>query len=304
MTTLNSLLVPIDASDASATAIDYAFRIASATGAAITFCYSVDPSGVQCSPYDLGSMGVMIEEMEQISASLLATAKSKANNRGIEASTLELAGPVVPAIADAARQRRVSAIVMGTAGRSGARRFFLGSVTEGVLRSSDRPVFTISRCRPDVAVESLYLRRIVVAVDESEASNAAVDFALRLADPTHTTVELVHILQAPATHGAVAPNGKEQQRLIRECAKAEELLQAYSERCSERNIHVERTMKDGEPAAEIVTIAPPERADLIVIGTHGRRGLQRLALGSVAEHVVRNASVPVAVVPVTYEPAT
>ncbi|MEO7202910.1 MAG: universal stress protein [Candidatus Tumulicola sp.] len=299
MKTLDTLLVPIDGSDASAAAIEYAFQLASTKGAGITFCHSVDPSAVQRSPYDVGGMGAMIEQIEQVSTSLLAAAKAKADARGIAASTLELRGPAIAAIVDAARQRGVSAIVMGTAGRSGASRFFLGSVTEGVLRSSDRPVFTISRWQPDAVEQPLYLKRIVVAVDESEASNAAIELALPLADSTHTTVELVHILHAPATRAAVEPNGKGQQRLIRECAQAEELLQTYSERFSERNIHVERTMKDGDPAAEIVAIASHERADLIVIGTHGRRGLQRLVLGSVAEHVVRGASVPVAVVPLT-----
>ncbi len=297
MKTLDTLLVPIDGSDASANAIEYAFQMGSTTGASITFCHSVDPSAVQCSPYDLGGMGVMIEEIEQVSTSLLAAAKAKADARGIAASTLELRGPAIAAIVDAANQRGVSAIVMGTAGRSGASRWFLGSVTEGVLRSSDRPVFTISRWQPVAAKQPSYFKRIVVAVDQSEASNAAIEFALRLADPPHTTVELVHILHAPAMRATVEPNGKGQQRLIRECAQAEELLQTCSERFGERNIHVDRTMKDGDPAAEIVAIASHQRADLITIGTHGRRGLQRLVLGSVAEHVVRGASVPVAVVP-------
>jgi nucleotide-binding universal stress UspA family protein len=280
---LQKLLVPIDGSDASALAIQYAMRLARQFQASIVFCHSVDIAGVQFTPYDAAGAGIVIDELEHQCVNELTAAVQQATAAECKSSTLELAGSAATSICDAAVDQGVSAIVMGTEGRDGASRFFLGSVTEGVLRSCAVPVFTVSPAQRGAIARQTSLSRILVAVDESDPSDAAIDFAIAIGTPGATTIELASVV----ADGLDDPYA--------EYDRACQYLQDKSEYVRGARLAVERSIIEGDPAKELVALAERQSADLIAIGTHGRRGLLRMTLGSVAEHVVRTSTIPVVV---------
>ena len=142
-------------------------------------------------------------------------------------------------------------------------------------------------------------RKILVAVDGSVASNKGLREAIRLAKDERAQLVLVHVVNefyAFATLDGYAPGAdllpalKETGRRI--LAKA----QAAAKTAGVKATSVLRERIGGPAADVIVPEARRQRADLIVLGTHGRRGVRRLVLGSDAELVVRNSPVPVLLV--------
>jgi nucleotide-binding universal stress UspA family protein len=132
--------------------------------------------------------------------------------------------------------------------------------------------------------------RVVVPVDFSDESFAAIDTALELvADAAH--VSLIYVLPVidPAEPGVIWTTvDDESRRHHAELALAERLTDS-------RYADIRREIAFGDPGHEIADFAQRERADLIVLPSHGRTGLKRLLIGSVAERVVRLAHCPVLV---------
>jgi nucleotide-binding universal stress UspA family protein len=144
-------------------------------------------------------------------------------------------------------------------------------------------------------------RKILVATDFSADAARAQDVAVDLARDADGTVTLLHVCQMPAYaffNGVMyLPTPELVGDIIRDADRA---LAEATQRIRGIPFFTARIDR-GEPAAEITRYAHDEGFDLIVMGTHGRRGLKRLALGSVAEHVVRTADCPVVTVRATPE---
>jgi nucleotide-binding universal stress UspA family protein len=138
------------------------------------------------------------------------------------------------------------------------------------------------------------LKKILVATDFSPEASAALDVALELAHASGGAVTLLHIVQMPAysfANGTLyVPSPELVDDIIGDARRA---LDSVKQRCLERGSAVETHWAQGDPAAEIVRFADERGFDIIVVGTHGRRGLRRLMLGSVAEQVLRAAAQPV-----------
>ena len=142
-------------------------------------------------------------------------------------------------------------------------------------------------------------RRILVAVDGSPASAKGLREAIRLADQEGAQLFILHVVDefyAFANLDGMAP-GVDLVPVFRE--GAQRVLNKAKALAAKAKLRVRAVMREtvGGPAADvIVREAKKQRADLIVLGTHGRRGVRRLVLGSDAEQVVRTASVPVLLV--------
>jgi nucleotide-binding universal stress UspA family protein len=138
-------------------------------------------------------------------------------------------------------------------------------------------------------------RKILIAVDESAFAVRAADVGFELARSLGAEVALVHVVD-PAVD-AYAPEGGIPASELVALAKqnGRRLLAAFGQRASLQPAPLE-FVHVGKPAAEIVKAAKNWPADLIVVGSHGRGGVQRLLLGSVAEAVMRHAACPVLVV--------
>ncbi len=143
------------------------------------------------------------------------------------------------------------------------------------------------------------IQKILHPTDFSESSQWALQWACHLAQSWQAPLLLAHVAPPPVVvHGEIFTDlsATQHQHLLKE--QLEQLALPLP------NLRVERVLVVGDPAHEVVKLAKDHRVDLIVMGTHGRTGLRRFLLGSVAEHVVRQAHCAVLTVkgPLTTEP--
>lgn len=131
-------------------------------------------------------------------------------------------------------------------------------------------------------------KKIVFPTDFSTLANAALEQATALARDTGATLIIVHVQEPPAAYG-----GGEMYYGIPEPDDTELRKMLASVTPTDPAVPYEHRMLLGDPADEVVRLAESERADMIVLATHGRTGLMRLLMGSVAEAIVRRAKCPV-----------
>jgi nucleotide-binding universal stress UspA family protein len=141
--------------------------------------------------------------------------------------------------------------------------------------------------------------RILLAIDDSKFSEAAIEAVIEQARPHGTEVRVLHVLESPPLLVAREMGGhdpaletaweSERQRAKAVVAKAAELLRA-------RGLKVAAAVEDGDPKSKILDVAEEWHADLIVLGSHGRKGLNRFLMGSISDAVARHASCSVEIV--------
>ncbi|QDU93577.1 universal stress protein [Lignipirellula cremea] len=130
-------------------------------------------------------------------------------------------------------------------------------------------------------------RKILFPTDFSHTGDAAMAVATALARDSEAELLIVHVEEAPPTYegalyyGMVMPDTAAQQQML------------DSVRPTDTRVACRRFLLEGPPAQALVQFAAEEGVDLIVMGTHGRTGLSRLLMGSVAEEVIRHSKVPV-----------
>ena len=138
------------------------------------------------------------------------------------------------------------------------------------------------------------LRKILVAIDFSPDSERAIDAAVELANGNHGHLTLLHVYESPAYStpdmGMYVPAPELTADIIADARRA---LDEIKMRWAAKGVSVDVAWVAGTAAPEIVGYAREHDFDLIVVGSHGRRGFRRFVLGSVAETVVRTADRPV-----------
>ena len=300
MLQIRRVLFPTDFSDAADAAFVPALRFAELHGAELHVLHAVvlhadDPHAPEHhfpEPERVASeMGRIAEEKLEKVTTGVATAEVevvRAQRRSISAA---------PAILDYAAEHEVDLIVLGTHGRRGLRRLFLGSVAEEVIRGAECPVVAV-RGPEEKPWRSREVRRIVVPTDFSGPADLALKHAERLAAATGARLDLLHVLQVenyPDFYYPVRAMPIFDRERLRE--DAEEALERFVERVEiPTSIETATHVADGRAVDEIVAFCDAAPADLLVMATRGRTGLERLALGSVAEGVLRRAPCPVLLV--------
>ncbi len=293
---LRRILAPVDGSDLATRALDFAIERAKLHGASISVAFSVNRLAVAtatANPYGYADPTPLLEALEEEAAVVLAAAGARVAKAGIPVERLTLDGLPAPAILACANDMKPDAIVMGTHGRGGFARFALGSAAEAVVRAAADPVFVVSG-RAGERAHPGALASAIVAIDGSPAADLAVSFACELAAVEKTALDLCAVVEPSGSHGGDLEKlgflGDEAER------RASEMLAAYGARASAVGIPARTTTLRGDPASEILGQAYAGKADCIFVGTHGRAGLPRLLLGSVAEGILRSSPVPVCVV--------
>jgi nucleotide-binding universal stress UspA family protein len=137
------------------------------------------------------------------------------------------------------------------------------------------------------------IKKILAPIDFSEVSNRSLDYAVDLAAQIKAAVLVVHVYEIPVygfPEGAIITPPDVAADLA---DRAQKSLDAAVTTRRNRGVEITGTLTNGSPREEILRLAQEGHADLIVMGTHGRRGLPRALLGSVAERVVRTSEIPV-----------
>jgi nucleotide-binding universal stress UspA family protein len=223
-------------------------------------------------------------------------------------ATLMLEGGVVEAIREHVARDNVDLVVMTTHGRGPLGRFWLGSVADKLLRQLSIPVLLVhpGETPPDLTAEPV-LKNIFIPLDGSELAERMVTPAtalggpmgsqytlLRVVKPVHPTMPYTEGLSIAQMAGAILDQIEKIQGEVRN--EAEDYLTKVAERLRARSLRVQtRLAVEEHPAAAILHEATTCGADLIAVETHGRGGLSRLFLGSVADKVLRGSTLPILV---------
>jgi nucleotide-binding universal stress UspA family protein len=136
-------------------------------------------------------------------------------------------------------------------------------------------------------------KKLLLATDLSEASSSATEEAFELAARLAATLLIVSVIDPGSL---LLPGGRFRARVDQVRERREQQAQALVERGRQQGIDVSFLVWTGDPGDQIVSAAEAERVDMVLVGSHGRGAVGRLFLGSVSEHVVRNAPCPVLVV--------
>jgi nucleotide-binding universal stress UspA family protein len=290
------LLVPYDGSEPARAALRLAIVLAK-DGARITLVNVVDASGIiaQSSTAMVAlDPAPLINALERQATALLADANALCLAATIVAGLQTVHDTPVAGILNTAAAQASDLIIMGTHARSGMARTFLGSTTEGVMRSSRIPVLTV---RAGGRAQLAPFATAVVAVDDSGPSDAAVAVAARLLRTAHTDVTTCHALDTETLANEAAAYG---------FADGDLAAEIQDEGCATVRAALARAglpadtpidLVQGDPAEAVLAVAKARHATITIAGTHGRRGLRRFVLGSVAERLIRASDIPVLIVP-------
>lgn len=163
-------------------------------------------------------------------------------------------------------------------------------ISHALLRTEPRRTWV--RCLQIAPPIMAILKRILVASDFGEASGRALDLALGVAAGFGSELTLIHVWEFPSyEYLGGMPMPVDYAERMNEAVRARMAAVVDSVRYRCRN--VKSIVKMGVPCVEVLRAVEETRSDLLVLGTHGRRGLRRAILGSVAEKLVRSCSVPV-----------
>lgn len=185
-------------------------------------------------------------------------------------------------------------VCVGTHGRTGLPRLLYGSVAQHVVVHSPVPVLTVRQDRD----RPVRVRCLLAPTDFSPAADAALPWADLLARTFDARLVLLHVVEVTYESlvevpwgGGFEPVGEAIARQLEERARAE--LEVRARRLPPCETLVRTGLGPGLSRQRIVEAAQDVGADLVVMGTHGRTGVDRILFGSVAEHVIRTSPVPV-----------
>ncbi len=297
---LNRIIVPLDGSQLSHAALPLARSLAGRTGAAITLVSVIDPprdffivpqdsSATRLRPKDVDHLA---EEEKRLQEYL---DRIKTTFEHIRVSTDIRLGNAAEEILDAAGVRPETAIVMASHGRSGFGRVLLGSVANRVVQTTSVPVFIV-RASTDSQAEygKQKVNNVAVALDGSRLAEQALDKAYSIFQNNvrYTILRIVEpIAPGQAYSSEMIANYEREAR-----EAAEDYLETVSETLKARGATVSADVRVTQPAGGIRRIADEFGADMIAMTTHGRSGMNRFLMGSVAERVLHEADRPVMII--------
>lgn len=297
MIALTHVLVATDFGEAADAALTYGRALATGFGASLDVLHVVDNPFLRATAADP-------QVMESAALQQLNRRLTEEDHRTLLVHALiKVSDDPADVIVEHARTAGIDLIVTGTHGRHGVPRLLMGSVAERIVRAAPCPVLSVRHPEREFArsggptdVATIGLKNVLVATDFGEAADAALTYGRTLASAFGATLHLLHVVDVVSfnTLGAEAYAGMppDLQDQVEEAART---------RLDERVIDSDRTgpptrkalWRGQLPAFAITQYATDEGIDLIVMGTHGRRGVAHLLMGSVAERVVRTAPCPV-----------
>jgi nucleotide-binding universal stress UspA family protein len=294
MVDINRILCPIDFSEYSGHALDFAVRLAAWYGATVHVIHVMP----LLPPSTVSAQG---EASRQLAHKNLALAVDRCwrSDVPIEQELLE-SSDAARQILEYADRLDVDLIVTGSHGRTGMTRVLLGSVVEALLHRSDRPVLVIpSHVARTRLARPLHFGRIVCAVDFSAASLAGLAYAVSIAEESDARLTLLNVIEKPPElgHSPLEPDF-DIERYHAE-AEAEHLarLRALVPANAADYCTVQTAVLEGSASRQVLQLAAAQDADLIVIGVHGRSALGLAVFGSNSKDVVVRSQCPVLVVP-------
>ena len=284
MMSVDRILFPTDGSDAAGHARRHAQYLADHFDATLHVVHvterddkaSTDVLGVEAAE--------VLEDLHSIQTAALSLPVARVRERSVVSST------ATGGILNYVVQYDIDLVVMGTHGRRGVRRLLLGSVAEEVVRKAPCPVVTVGRGA--VPPERMEAGTLLLPVDFSEQRFRLLEHARELVPLYDMELTVLHVVQVRGLPDAYGRPARESDSGLL-ADRAQTVLDEEVESLRESGFNVNIEVRTGPAAATILDMAAETEAALILIATHGRTGLERMLMGSVAETVIRQAPCPV-----------
>lgn len=289
MLKIQQILCPVDFSEFSTRAFDYAYSLARHYGAKLTLEHVVQPL-TSLYPYYAfpETLNEVYWDLDNNAQEQLRSLVSCRTWNGLKPETVVHRGMLPETILAYAEAQHTDLIVMGTHGRQGLDRVTMGSVTEKVLRKSRCPVLVVRKPTHDFVAprskqDPVQLKRILFCADFSENSRRALSYALSLAIEYNSELTMLNIVEE-------VPTGQE---LYITTAGIARQLEAMVPPQARESCTLKYTVRIGKPYQEIIQLALEWQADLIVMGVLGRNALDLALFGSTTQRVIQLGSCPV-----------
>jgi nucleotide-binding universal stress UspA family protein len=278
-----NILLPFDGSEGAAEVLYHASELANWAGATIHVLYVADSTRDSVTVVDGRTVDALVREGEDV----VDEAATTLDTLGTSYGTDVVQGTPAPTIVDYAERYGQDLVVVPTHGREGISRYLHGSVAETVVRLSSVPVLTV-RMQPDETLVFPY-ENILVPTDGSPAATHAATHVAAFAAALDATVHVLSVVDD-------SPLGLD----VRSTASwnddgaATEAVETVVSEAESRGVSTTvRHIEHGTPGEAILDCIESNDVHAVGMGTTGRRGTDRILLGSVAEAIVRSAPVPV-----------
>jgi nucleotide-binding universal stress UspA family protein len=288
MAKLEKLLLSTDGSEFSEGAVREAIKLSKICSSKL-FVMSV----IETNPEFEVFAPKIFEKEEKAARDLLENVKAIAAKEGVECGIVARhADSPFQAIIEEAEKNQVNMIVMGRHGRTGLRRLLMGSVTAKVIGHSPCNVLVVPK-----AAEIRY-QKILVATDGSRYSMAAASEAIHIAKRCGAELLVISVVPSETASPFDIVHTEMQHEMIaqKEFHEGEKNVNDLLVIAGQEGVKAEGFVVEGRPYEAIVEHAREKGVDLIVMGSHGKTGLERLLMGSVTERVVGHADCAVLIV--------
>jgi nucleotide-binding universal stress UspA family protein len=283
------IMVPVDGSAFSREAVFQGLRLARKNDAQLRLVRVASIHGMAGGPdtVSLENTARMSERDAMLAQLYLLAAECTANSSVDVTATVE-DGPIADALRGHALRNEVDLIVMATHARRGLARVWLGSVADRLIRETGLPVLIVRP--PSLATElidgSCY-KRIIVPLDGSSLAERSLSAALALAELEHAEVTLLRVVPAAQSAPAGILRSMISPANAHYVNEAERYLARVRVRFADRRVRVRSAVVVADDIPRAITgFAQANDGDLIAIATHGRGGITRAVLGSVADRVI------------------
>lgn len=287
-TRLEKLLLSTDGSEFSEGAIRESINLAKTCSSKL-FAISV----VETNPEYDALAPQLVEKVEKETRQHLESVKSRASKEGVDCEIIVRQGEEpYEYIVEEAEKKQVGMIVMGRRGRKGLKRLMMGSETAKVIGHASCDILVVPRAA------KIECRNILTATDGSKHSDAATSEAICIAKRCRAKLIVISVVPSESTSPLDIVHSQMQRDLIseKEFKVAEDNVKRVKRIAEEEGIKAEGLILSGRPYEAIINTAKEKRADLIVVGSHGRTGLAKLLMGSVTERVIGYAECAVLIV--------
>ena len=294
------MLVPLDGSELAETVLSYAKELAGRFDLELTLLHVCGPEGVEsqfmCRSYLERTAEILRQQSREVQAQTSAPLGGKAVEVKVEVAT----GNPAEEILHYAEENAVDIILMGSHGRSGVGRWFLGSVVDKVLRKSKIPIWLVRANISERIVHDEWPNRIMlVPLDGSRFAESVLPHVEALANQRGAKlmkIILLRVVEEPFISADYPfPDWKEHVNQIREHFKqeAEQYLVKVEKLLHDARLNVRTELLMGKPVDEIINYANNNHPNLIVLATHGSSAISRWEFGNTADKILHGVSSPI-----------
>ncbi len=283
---MNKILVPLDGFELSEKVLNHIEVLAKRTNADIILLRVV-PFSFPSKLIPLRKIGAKIDKE---AFDYLFSINAKLGEKGIKGEVFVREGNEPGVICDFAREKKVDLIAMSTHGRGGIKRWALGSVANKVIQTSPVPIL-LYRIAEEKVTPSHY-KNVLIPVDGSHLSENIFPQARYLVELFKAKVWFLYVINTHLIESFALLGKSTSEKELTE--NIQNYFSALEKRLKEaKATNYEIIIKKGDPAETICNFAEENEIDLIAMSTHGRGGITRWSLGSVADKVVRGSTKPV-----------